>query len=613
VRGASDDASVKKATAMKKILLSLIVVAFVVVSCADPSERTDIQKQDASAMTMYFGGDILTMEGDEAQYAEAVVQHNGIITFVGTREEAARQFPRASKIDLRGKTLLPGFIDGHGHLYLTGFYNMMANLLPPPDGACNSIQGVVDEMNTWKESEKGQFFLNKFGWLVGFGYDDSQLTEKDHPTADDLDKVSTEVPVIVIHQSGHLGSVNHKALEMFNITKASVDPEGGHIRKDADGNPNGVLEETAFQPLQLQMLPKIDDEVDREIIENGQEMYAQFGYTTAQEGGGNTGFNNSLEKAANKGELYIDLVTYTVMDMGLEAMTSKYYTKDHSYLNHYRVGGVKLVLDGSPQGKTAWLTEPYLEPPSGKDHSYRGYPKYTKEDAEQFINQAFQNQWQLLAHTNGDAAVDQFLSYINEALKNHGYHDHRSVIIHGQVIRKDQIQKIADLNVLASEYAVHTFYWGDWHLNSVLGSPRAEYISPTRDLIDAGINLTSHSDCPVIPPNSLRIIDATTNRVTRSGLILGPGQRTTPYEALLTQTRWGAYQYFEEDHKGTLTVGKLADFVTLDQNPLKIDPMKIHSIKVVETIKEGKRVYERHETDKNESYGTAQYQNPRIN
>jgi predicted amidohydrolase YtcJ len=576
---------------MNKIILVLFGISFLMLSCDDTIEKKDIQKKDAAEMTIYFGGDILTMEGDEAQYTEAVVQQNGKINFIGTLEDAEKQFPKASKIDLQGKTLLPGFIDGHGHLYLTGFYNMMANLMPPPDGACNSIQGIVDEMNTWKDSEKGQFFLNKFGWLVGFGYDDSQLTEKEHPTADDLDKVSTEVPVIIVHQSGHLGSVNHKALEVFNITNASEDPVGGHIRKDADGNPTGVLEETAFQPLQLQMLPKIDDETDAKIVASGQKMYAQFGYTTAQEGGGNTGFNNSLEKAADKGELYIDLVTYTVMDMGLDAMSSKYYTKDHSYLNHYRVGGVKLVLDGSPQGKTAWLTEPYLIPPSGKDHSYHGYPKFSKEDAEKFINQAFQNQWQLLAHTNGDAAVDEFLFYINEALKNYGYDDHRSVIIHGQVIRKDQVQQIADLNVLASEYAAHTFYWGDWHLNSVLGSPRAEYISPTRDLIDAGINVTSHSDCPVIPPNSLRIIDATTNRVTRSGLILGPEQRTTPYEALLTQTRWAAYQYFEEDHKGTLTVGKLADFVILDQNPLKVDPLKIHTIKVEETIKAGKQVY----------------------
>jgi len=576
---------------MNKIVLVLFGISFLMMSCDDTIEKKDVQNIDVAEITIYFGGDILTMEGEEAQYIEAVAQQNGEISFIGTLEDAERQFPLASKVDLQGKTLLPGFIDGHGHLYLTGFYNLMANLMPPPDGTSNSVQGIVDEMNAWKDSEKGQFFLNKFGWLVGFGYDDSQLTEKEHPTADDLDKVSTEVPVIIVHQSGHLGSVNHKALEVFNITKSSEDPVGGHIRKDADGNPTGVLEETAFQPLQLQMLPKIDDETDAQIVASGQKMYAQFGYTTAQEGGGNTGFNNSLEKAADKGELYIDLVTYTVMDMGLDAMSSKYYTKDHSYLNHYRVGGVKLVLDGSPQGKTAWLTKPYLIPPSGKDPGYHGYPKFSKEDAEKFINQAFQNQWQLLAHTNGDAAVDEFLFYINEALENYGYDDHRSVIIHGQVIRKDQVQQIADLNVLASEYAAHTFYWGDWHLNSVLGSPRAEYISPTRDLIDAGINVTSHSDCPVIPPNSLRIIDATTNRVTRSGLILGPEQRTTPYEALLTQTRWAAYQYFEEDHKGTLTVGKLADFVILDQNPLKIDPMKIHTIKVEETIKEGKQVY----------------------
>jgi predicted amidohydrolase YtcJ len=579
---------------MKKIVLTFLGILLLVSSCKD-SSKTDKEDTSSSEATLYFGGDIITMEGEAPQYAEAVVQQNGKIAFVGSLKDAEQQFPNASKKDLQGKTLLPGFIDGHGHLYLTGFYNMMANLLPPPDGGCSSIQGVVDEMNNWKNSDKGKFFLNKFGWLVGFGYDDSQLTEKEHPTVDDLDKVSTEVPVIIIHQSGHLGAVNHKALEVFNITNASKDPVGGHIRKDANGNPTGVLEETAFQPLQLQMLPKIDDETDAKIVANGQKMYAQFGYTTAQEGGGNTGFNTSLEKAADNGQLYIDLVTYTVMDMGLEAMSSTYYAKDHTYLNHYRVGGVKLVLDGSPQGKTAWLTKPYLIPPAGKDSHYHGYPKFSKEDAQKFINQAFENKWQLLAHTNGDAAVDEFLLYINDALKNYRYDDHRSVIIHGQVIRKDQIQQIADLNVLASEYAVHTFYWGDWHLNSVLGSPRAEYISPTRDLIDAGINLTSHSDCPVIPPNSLRIIDATANRVTRSGLILGPDQRITPYEALLTQTRWGAYQYFEENTKGTLTVGKLVDFVILDQNPLKIDPMKIHTIKVVETIKEGNRVYENNE------------------
>ena len=253
---------------MKKILFTLLGIIVLLSSCKDTNKDTKETPLASSQTTLYCGGDIITMEGDEAQYAEAVVQQDGKIAFVGTLAAAEKQFPKANKNDLQGKTLLPGFIDGHGHLYLTGFYNMMANLMPPPDGGCNSIQGVVDEMNTWKASEKGQFFLNKFGWLVGFGYDDSQLAEKDHPTADDLDKVSTEVPVIIVHQSGHLGAVNHKALEVFNITKASENPVGGLIRKDADGNPNGILEETAFQPLQLQMLPKIDDETDAKIVED---------------------------------------------------------------------------------------------------------------------------------------------------------------------------------------------------------------------------------------------------------------------------------------------------------------------------------------------------------
>ena len=232
---------------MKKNLLPLLGIFLLMFSFEDSSGASKDIPTSPYQTTIYFGGDILTMEGEEAQSAEAVVQQDGKIAFVGNLEDAEKQFPKAGKKDLQGKTLLPGFIDGHGHLYLTGFYNMMANLLPPPDGGCNSIQGVVDEMNTWKDSEKGQFFLNKFGWLVGFGYDDSQLTEKDHPTADDLDRVSTEVPVIIVHQSGHLGSMNHKALEVFNITKASEDPVGGHIRKDVNGNPTGVLEETAAE------------------------------------------------------------------------------------------------------------------------------------------------------------------------------------------------------------------------------------------------------------------------------------------------------------------------------------------------------------------------------
>ncbi len=140
---------------MKKIVFTLLGILLLASSCKEDAKSNKETPASSSDTTLYYGGDIITMEGEEAQYAEAVVQQNGKITFVGTLKDAEKQFPKANKIDLQGKTLLPGFIDGHGHLYLTGFYNMMANLMPPPDGNCNSIQGVVDEMNSWKESEKG--------------------------------------------------------------------------------------------------------------------------------------------------------------------------------------------------------------------------------------------------------------------------------------------------------------------------------------------------------------------------------------------------------------------------------------------------------------------------
>lgn len=213
--------------------------------------------------------------------------------------------------------------------------------------------------------------------------------------------------------------------------------------------------------------------------------------------------------------------------------------------------------------------------------------------ATQLVKTAFENKWQIICHSNGDAAIDQYISAVEAAEKEFGYPDHRTVLIHGQTLRKDQIPDLVRLNIYASLFPMHTFYWGDWHLDSVLGEPRASYISPTRDVLEAGINLTSHHDAPVTLPKSMRVLDATVNRVTRSGKILGPDQRLTPYEGLKTLTSYAAKQYFEENKKGTLSNGKLADFVILDKNPLKIDPMDIHDIQIMESIKEGKTVYTR--------------------
>lgn len=578
---------------MKKVIFTLLSACTILTSCTNDTGQQKAKAEPYQLrQTLYYGGDIITMEGDSAQYAEAVVQREGKIIFVGSKAEALKQFEgKAEEVDLKGKTMVPAFLDGHGHFYNVGFTAICANLLPPPDGPGADYASVVNTMNEYKNSEVGQYMTEKLGWIIGNGYDDSQLSEKDHPKASDLDKISTEVPVVIMHQSGHLACVNSKALEIIGYTAETQNPAGGVIRRDNNGNPNGVLEEGAFFNVLFPILGKVDMDLAEKCIKKGQDEYAKKGYLTAQDGRTTIEQLTALRAGADSGLFYMDVVAYPDITLGTDYFTQGSYTPSHRYKNRFRIGGVKLTLDGSPQGKTAWLTQCYHKNPEGRDGCYIGYPIMDDDKAADYVKTAFKNKWQILAHTNGDAAIDQYINAVKVAESEYGYEDHRTVMIHGQTLRKEQIPDLAELNILPSLFPMHTFYWGDWHLESVLGEPRAEYISPCRDVIDAGLTITSHHDAPVTFPNSMRVLDATVNRVTRSGKILGPDQRISAYEGLKTLTDWAAYQYFEENNKGTITVGKLADFVILDKNPLKVDPMEIHNIQVLESIKEGETVF----------------------
>jgi predicted amidohydrolase YtcJ len=575
---------------MKQILFPILLVILIVSSCKkNEIETTDFNNNET---TVYYNGDIITMEGKEAVYAEALVVKYGKILFVGRKEEAMKQAGNIHKmVDLKGKTMVPAFLDGHGHFYNVGFTAAIANVLPPPDGPTKDFESIISTMKTYKDSEDGKLIIKKFGWIIGNGYDDSQLKEKEHPKATDLDKISTELPVIIVHQSGHLGVLNTKAMQILGITKTTPNPSGGTYRKNPDGYPNGVLEENALFNVLFPILGKADAEMAEKFIQKGQEEYAKKGYLTAQDGRTTIEQMASLKDAADAGKFYIDVVSYPDIVLGTESMNNEYYSATHTYKNKYRIGGVKLTLDGSPQGKTAWLSHPYHIPPAGQKSDYKGFEVMTNDKANDYVATAFKNKWQILCHTNGDAAIDQYLKAIDLAEKKYGYPDHRTVMIHAQTLRKDQIPELVRLKVFPSLFPMHTYYWGDWHAESVLGHPRADYISPCRDVINAGLMITSHHDAPVTFPNSMRVLDATVNRVTRSGKTLGPDQRITPYEGLKTLTEWAAYQYFEEKSKGTLTAGKLADLVILDKNPLKIKPLDINTIKIVESIKEGKSVY----------------------
>ena len=536
--------------------------------------------------TIYFNGNVITLDSDEL-VAEAIAIKNGKITAVGdSKAIMSMSGENTRKINLNGKTLVPGFIDAHSHLSGVAVQVGTANLLPPPDGP---VQNIAALQQTLREFMATSDMVKQHSVVIGFNYDDSQLEEARHPNRQELDAVSTEMPIMITHQSGHIGVYNTKALEMFGITAESVDPAGGVIRREeGTKEPNGVLEENAHFALVYKMIPS---SALADYLSEGEKQYLSNGFTTIQDGKTDPATLAFMVQFAVDGRFLADVVSYADVATMTDYTILNGPLHSDTYVNNFRIGGVKLTFDGSPQGKTAWFTKPYLVAPLGQDDSYLGYPAFTNEDALKWFSMAYENDWQMLTHTNGDAAIDQLIGIAGQAAEAFPGEDRRTVMIHGQFLREDQIDDIKRLGIFPALYPMHTFYWGDWHRDSVAGKARAENISPTGWMIDRDIKFSVHSDAPVTFPNSMRILDSAVNRTTRSGAILGESQRLRPMDALKAMTIWPAYQHFEEASKGSLEVGKLADMVILDQNPLSVDPANIKGIKVLETIKEDVSVY----------------------
>ncbi|CAH1546181.1 Hydrolase [Vibrio jasicida] len=580
---------------MKSTCIPIALSSLILTGCfSEETKQTEAVAEPikvTAADKIYFGGDILTMAGDTPEYAEAIATLGEKIIYVGNKKGAMEhQFGKTQLVDLKGKALLPGFVDPHSHVYGVGLQAMVANVLPSPDGQADTVDEIVAILKSAGQDDKQRLFIEKTGWILGFGYDDAQLDR--YPTKADLDKVSTEKPVMIIHTSGHLSVANSKALELAGITAESQDPQGGIIRRmEGSQEPNGVLEENAHFAMLFGLTKVIDLELQDMMLEAAQKMYAEYGYTTAQEGRATIEGYEAMKRASKDGKLIIDLVAYADMVSSSKFMNSEYNSPN--YTNHFRIGGVKLNFDGSPQGKTAWLTQPYFHPPHGQAKDYAGYPTFKDEQAYQYVETAFKNNWQVLTHSNGDAAIEQFIDAVAKANEKLGKKDRRPVLIHGQTIRQDQIDRLAELGIFPSLFPMHTFYWGDWHAESVLGHPRADFISPTKAVREAGLMFSTHHDAPVALPSSFRVLDATVNRTTRTAEVLGPDQRVNTYTALQAMTIWPAYQHFEETKKGSLEIGKNADLIILDNNPLKVEPATLKDLKIQETISRGETAYQR--------------------
>jgi len=548
------------------------------------------------ADTIYSGGPILTIS-DAQPTAAAVAVRNGHILSVGDAASVMAYRGNSTRMfDLAGRTMLPGFVDSHGHVVMGGLQALSANLLAPPDGGVTDIAGLQATLAAW--ADENSAVVEQLNMIIGFGYDNAQLAELRHPTRQDLDAVSSEIPIIIVHQSGHLGAANSVALEQAGIDAASAAPPGGVIRKDAQGEPDGVLEEYAFFAVLAPMLGKLGPQGIEAFVRAGTRLWASYGYTTAQDGRSSAGTVEALRSVGATGDIAIDVIAYPDV---LEARDYIAANVSLNYKDRVRVGGCKLTIDGSPQGFTALRDRPYYAPVGDYPPGYAGYAAVTMQQVQDAVNWCYEKGIQIMTHANGEGASDMLIAAIGAAQAKYGSPDTRPVLIHGQFLREDQVDSYQRLGVFPSLFPMHTYYWGDWHRDHTVGPVNAENISPTGWIRQRGMMFGSHHDAPVAFPDSMRILSATVTRRTRSGDILGPHQRVDVLTALKAMTIWPAWQQFEERSKGSIEPGKLADFVILSDDPTAVDPESLADIEVRITIKEDKVIYDAGATPDNRS------------
>lgn len=528
---------------------------------------------------IYVNGTIITVDSNN-RIAQALAVKDDKILAVGSNEQIlSLANPDTKVVDLAGKTMIPGFYDAHGHFSNTGESLLKVDLTSPPVGKRKCIADYIAALRKKaQETPLGE-------WIFGYGYDDTLIDEMRQPTKYDLDQVSTEHPIWITHVSGHMGVANSKALEIAEITRNTIAPEGGVISKDtATGEPNGLLEERA-----MWLLGNLNVDLPQEqrfnLFVQTSKLYAEAGVTTATDGlVESVQLINDYKKGAEEKKLGIRVLINPTYDIAEAAQ------KINLRNGMLTMGGVKMIFDGSIQVYTAYLSKPYYK--TGKyaaDH--RGYCSINQERLSAYVKKVHNAGLQCVIHGNGDAAIDEILQAYQAAQEENPRLDSRHLIIHCQTAREDQLDKIKALGVIPSFFALHTYYWGDRHRDTFLGPERALRIDPCKSAADRGIPFTIHCDTPVVPQNPLLSMYAAVNRISYKGNVIGEEQRVTPLEALKAVTIYSAYQNFEEDSKGSLEPGKLADLVILEQSPLHCAPENIKDIRVLETIVGGETVY----------------------
>ena len=520
--------------------------------------------------SIYYHGDFITLENFEI---EALLIEDGIIKKLGNLETVLSYRDADTKlIDLKGHTMMPSFIDAHSHFSGVANRFLKVNL-----EGCRSFQDIQNRLQQFKIEKQ----IPDDVWILAEGYDHNHLVEARHPKKEVIDAVLPHNPVILQHQSGHVGVCNTMALNHFHITLQTPSFEGGLIEK-VDGKLTGYMEENAFLHY-LGQTPLPESNLLLSAYQKAQELYLSYGITTVQDGMAYPSMISIYQNFIQNHVLSIDLVSY-IAPQDREIFFSNFGGHIKQYRNHFKLGGYKIFLDGSPQGKTAWMRTPYVD-----DTNYFGYSTLSDTQVESAIQEAMQTNMQLLAHCNGDKAAEQLILHVKKHIPD--IFSIRPVMIHAQLLGIDQMDEIKKCGILPSFFISHIFHWGDIHIKN-FGYERASQISPAGSAAKKGILFTFHQDSPVLPPNMFETIWCAVTRQTKEGTILGEGERISVLEAIKAVTLYSAYQYFEEDKKGSIREGKIADLIIVDKNPLKVPVSQIPNITILETIKEGVSLFQ---------------------